>query len=122
MSALWTRLGCNPSDGASVHALQGVAQTCRGLLGSANHSRLFSPRRAHLGCIKEIENGKRYVDRNYRLCMKCIDDIQQRLNEDFVAAINTLRLQSTELEVRDRPAYLMQEIREGRTSSRRKSP
>jgi len=40
MSASWTRLGCNPSDGASVHA------------------RYVGTRTTHGGCVRTPDHGK----------------------------------------------------------------
>jgi hypothetical protein len=54
---------------------------------------------------KENGNDKRYEDRNLRLCMKCVDNIQMPRSRGFHAAMNILRIRKMELAGQAGPAY-----------------
>jgi len=57
------------------------------------------------GC-KADENGKPSVDRNFRLCMICVDYSQMQRHQYLSATMNILRLRTTGLVRQERPAYL----------------
>jgi len=48
---------------------------------------------------------KRRVDRNYRLCMKCVDQGRDQQNRDLNATINIFRQLATKLYEYERPAH-----------------
>lgn len=53
---------------------------------------------------QEDEHGKRGVDRNFRLSLKYVNNIQKRPHRYMKATINKLRMLTTEQEVMERPA------------------
>jgi hypothetical protein len=60
----------------------------------------------------ECENGKQCVDRNFRLCMDCLDYNRKLRHRDLYATVNIRRLSETHREEKQSQPYLKPEMQE----------
>lgn len=64
---------------------------------------------------KRDEKNKRNIDRNFRLCMKCVENRSKLRKRSLNADISILQLLITKRDGDERPAYLKPVIRENKT-------
>jgi hypothetical protein len=65
--------------------------------------------------LKQDENAKRSVHRNWCTCMQCVDNSRKHRHWSLNAAFDTHRLLITKLKERRRPAYAKPNTRQRRT-------